>query len=73
MILNKKSVTYVTDLKISVLKSILYCNYYYYKDAAELMNIRISGASEQNGDAAREVNRACNVKNMFERNARKRL
>ena len=23
-----------------------------------LMNIRISGASEQNGDAAREVNRA---------------
>ncbi|MDY5906841.1 MAG: hypothetical protein SPJ45_08240, partial [Anaerovoracaceae bacterium] len=42
---------------------ILYCNYYYYKDAAELMNIRISGASEQNGDAAREVNRACNVKN----------
>ena len=37
------------------------------------MNIRISGASEQNGDAAREVNRACNVKNMFERNARKRI
>ena len=38
-----------------------------------LMNIRISGASEQNGDAAREVNRACNVKNMSERNARERL
>ena len=38
-----------------------------------LMNIRISGVSELNGDAAREVNRACNVKNMFERNARKRL
>ena len=53
--------------------SILFCNYYYYKDATELMNIRISGASEQNGDAAREVNRACNVKNMFERNARERL
>ena len=28
------------------------------------MNIRISGASEQNGDAAREVNRACNVKKL---------
>ena len=54
-------------------ESILYCKYYYYNDAAELMNIRISGASEQNGDAAREVNRACNVKNMFERNARERL
>ena len=39
-------------------KSILYCKYYYYKEAAELMNIRISGASELNGDAAREVNRA---------------
>ena len=50
----------------------IYCNYY-YKDAIELMNIRISGASELNGDAAREVNRACNVKNMFERNARERL
>ena len=37
------------------------------------MNIRISGASELNGDAAREVNRTRNVKNMFERNARKRL
>ena len=34
------------------------------------MNIRISGASEQNGDAFREVNRTRNVKNMFERNAR---
>ena len=44
MILNKKSVTYVTDLKISVLKSIDYCKCYYYKDAIELMNIRISGA-----------------------------
>ena len=54
-------------------ESILDCKYYYCKDAAELMNIRISGASEQNGDAAREVNRACNVKNMFERNARERL
>ena len=39
-------------------KSILYCNCCYYKNAAELMNIRISGASELNGDAAREVNRA---------------
>ena len=29
-----------------------------------LMNIRISGALEQNGDAAREVNRACNVKKL---------
>ena len=28
------------------------------------MNIRISGASEQDGDAAREVNRACNVKKL---------
>ena len=34
------------------------------------MNIRISGASELNGDAFREVNRTRNVKNMFERNAR---
>ena len=56
-----------------LLIGILFCNYYYYKDATELMNIRISGASEQNGDAAREVNRACNVKNMSERNARERL
>ena len=55
------------------LKSILYCNSCYYKDAAELMNIRISVASEQNGDAFHEVNRARNVKNMFERNARQRL
>ena len=45
-------------------ESILDCKYYYCKDAAELMNIRISGASEQNGDAAREVNRACNVKKL---------
>ena len=46
---------------------------YFHKDAAKLMYIRISGASELNGDAAREVNRACNVKNMSERNARERL
>ena len=43
-------------------ESILDCKYYYCKDAAELMNIRISGASEQNGDAAREVNRAYTLK-----------
>ena len=71
MNLNKKSVTYVTDLKISVLKSIDYCKCYYYKDAIELMNIRISGASELNGDAAREVNRACNVKKLKNCNAAK--
>ena len=53
--------------------TILYCNRYNYKDATTLMNIRIIGASEQNGDAFREVNRARNVKNMFERNARERL
>ena len=45
-----------------VQKCILFCNYCYCKDAAELMNIRISGASEQNGDAAREVNRAYTLK-----------
>ena len=39
-----------------------FCKCYYFKDAAELMNIRISGASEQNGDAAREANRAYTLK-----------
>ena len=53
--------------------AILFCNYCYCRDAAELMNIRISEASEQNGDAFREVNRTRNIKNMFERNARQRL
>ena len=41
---------------------IRYCNYYYSKDATGLINIRINGASEQNGDAAREVNRAYTLK-----------
>ena len=50
---------------------ILYCNYCYCKDAAELMNIRISGASEQNGDAARLFWSSRNVKKLKNCNAAK--